>query len=531
MPSTALKLFLYIWFYKNLVKSIMKKIFISLMLATCSMVVYAQSGSLDNTFNGNGIVTGNYTSGNNSADAMVIQPDGKIIVAGGTGTATNIKVGVSRHNADGTLDTTFATGGKMDFSSGWVKSFILDIKLQQDGKIVMGGYRWNNSTGDFIMVRLNPNGSFDTTFGTNGIAIIDGGQTEVAESFDIDSNGDYIISGYVEDDFAMAKVKSNGTIDTNFGNSGWVITPFSDFATYSFDTLISKIDGRIFLAGMLINGYENKYEYAIAAYRPNGTLDTSFGDEGKLNFHVGIDNDFGKQILQLDNGQILFAGHSWYATSPLRYEVAVVRLNANGSFDNTYGTNGIFKTRLVQNGTSYLTGIVLQKDEKLVLTASANEGNDYNFGLARVNPNGTLDTTFGQGGKVFTHIPTSTYGESYNVGLQPDGKIIVSGDTELPGSPIQYFIARFNDKVLAVQDTDNTLVQLYPNPATDHINLDFGKSGKEYEVEIYNMVGQKVMTATVANKSTLNVSSLVKGSYFVRLNGEGKTTTLQFIKK
>lgn len=509
----------------------MKKTFITLMLAACSLVLQAQSGSLDNTFNGNGIVTGSYTSGNNSADAMAIQPDGKIIVAGGTGTASSIKVGVSRHNSDGTLDSTFGTAGKMDFSSGWIKSFVKDIKIQQDGKIVMGGYRWNNSTGDFLMVRLNANGSFDTTFGTNGIAIIDGGQTEVAESFDIDSNGDYMISGYIEDDFAMAKVKSDGTLDTNFGNSGWVITPFSDYASYSFDTLVSDIDGRIFLAGMLLNGYENKYEYAIAAYLPNGTLDTTFGDQGKLHFNVGTDNDFGMRILQLKNGQILFGGHSWYATSPLRYELAVARLNADGRFDNTYGTNGIFKTRLVGNGTSYFAGMALQENDKLVITGSANEGNDYNFGLARVNPNGALDTTFGQGGKVFMQIPTSTYGESYNVGIQADGKIVVSGDTELPGLPIQYFIARFNDKVLAVQNTDNTLVQLYPNPATDHINLDFGKSGKEYEVEIYNMVGQKVMTAKASNKSAINVSSLVQGNYVLTMKSGGNTKTIQFIKK
>lgn len=509
----------------------MKKTFISFMFATCSMVVNAQSGSLDNTFNGNGIVTGNYTSGNNSADAMVIQPDGKIIVAGGTGLASSVKIGVSRYNADGSLDTSFAVNGKRDFSSGWIKSFVKDIKLQQDGKIVMGGYRWNNSTGDFIMVRLNPDGSFDTTFGTNGIAIIDGGQTEVAESFDIDSNGDYIISGYIEDDFAMAKVKSNGTLDIDFGNGGWVITPFSDFASYSHDTIVSSIDGRIILGGMILDGYQNKYEYALAVYLSNGNLDTTFGDQGILHFHVGTDNDFGMRILQLNNGQILIGGHSWYATSPLRYEVAVARLNANGSLDTTYGTNGIFKARLVANGTSYLSGMTLQDDGKLVLTATANEAGDYNFGLARATANGQLDTTFGQGGKIFTHIPNSTYGESYNVGIEPDGKIVVSGDTELPGLPIQYFIARYNDKNLAVQNVESTVAQLYPNPATDYINLDFEKSGKEYNVEIYNMVGQKVMTATVSTKSTINVSSLVKGSYFVRLNDGTKATTLQFIKK
>lgn len=114
---------------------------------------------------------------------------------------------------------------------------------------------------------------------------------------------------------------------------------------------------------------------------------------------------------------------------------------------------------------------------------------------------------------------------------QQDGKIVVSGDTELPGSPIQYFVARYNDKALAVQNVDNNAAQLYPNPATDYINLDLAKAGKEYDAEIYNMAGQKVMTAKVTNKSTLNISLLATGSYFVNLTHDGTTTTLRFIKK
>lgn len=508
----------------------MKKTFISFMFVTCSMFINAQSGTLDTSFNGTGIVTGNYTSGNNSADAMVIQPDGKIVIAGATGVASSIKVGVSRYNPDGTLDTTFGVNGKISFSSGWIKSFIKDIDVLPDGKIVMAGYRWDNTTGDAIMARVNPDGSFDNTFGTNGVAIIDGGQTEVVESFAITDNGDYIISGYVDDHFAMAKVKSNGSVDIDFGNGGWVVTPFEDFASYSHDTTISS-DGRIVLGGMILDGYQNKFEYALAAYHPDGTLDTIFGTGGKVHFHVGTDNDFGMKIIQLKNGQILIGGHSWYATAPLRYELAVAKLNVDGSFDTTYGTNGIFKTRLVTNGESYMADMALQTDGKLVLTGTANEGNTYNFGVARVTANGQLDTTFGQGGKIFTHIPNSTYGESYNLGIQQDGKIVVSGDTELPGSPIQYFVARYNDKALEVQNVDNNAAQLYPNPATDYINLDLAKAGKEYDAEIYNMAGQKVMTAKVTNKSTLNISSLATGSYFVNLIHDGTTTTLRFIKK
>ena len=127
----------------------MKKTFISFMLLTGSLFLQAQSGDLDATFNGNGVAIGNYTEDNNSADAMVVQADGKIVVAGGTGYASNIEIGVSRLNTDGTVDTTFGTDGVTLINSGWIKSFVYDMDVQPDGKIVLAGYRWNNETGDF----------------------------------------------------------------------------------------------------------------------------------------------------------------------------------------------------------------------------------------------------------------------------------------------------------------------------------------------------------------------------------------------
>ncbi|WP_027378041.1 T9SS type A sorting domain-containing protein [Kaistella palustris] len=510
----------------------MKKTFISFMFATCGLFLNAQSGSLDNSFNQTGILSGNYSTGNNSGDALAVQPDGKIIVAGATGSSSAIKVGVNRHNADGSLDTTFGTNGKISFSSGWIKSFVKEIVVQPDGKIVLAGYRWDDSTGDFVLVRLNPDGSFDNTFGTAGIAIIDGGQTEVSESFAMTNEGDFILSGYVNDHFSMAKVKSDGTIDTAFGTDGWVITEFGQLASYSKSIAITS-EGRIILGGMILDVFENKFKYGIAAYHPDGTIDTSFGEDGKLNFHVGPenDNDFGVKVIALKDGKILIGGHSWYATQPLRYELVVARLNADGSFDSTYGTDGFFRTRLVENGESYLADMALQADGKLVLAGAANQGSAYDSGLARVTADGHLDASFGDKGKVFLHIAGTTYSEIYKVILQPDGKIMVSGDMAPAGSPVQYFLARFLDKTLAVQNASTAAAQLYPNPASDQLHFNFEKSGKEHDAEIYNMAGQKVMTAKVSSKSSLNISKLAVGSYIVNLMSDGKLTTLRFIKK
>ena len=499
------------------------------MLLTGSLFLQAQSGDFDPTFNGNGVVIGNYTEDNNSADAMAIQADGKILVSGGTGIASNIQIGVSRFNTDGSLDTTFGNDGVTIISSGWVKSFVYDMEVQPDGKIVLAGYRWNNTTGDFLMVRLNEDGSMDDSFGTNGIAIIDDGETEVAESFTILPDGKFIISGYVHDDFTMVRINHDGSVDTTFGNNGWVRTEFDEGSSFSFETTVNA-DGRIVLGGMAL-GYDNVYKYAAAAYHADGTLDTSFGTNGKVVFNVGDSNDFGISLIQLEDGKILFGGHSYYGYSPLRYELAVVKLNADGSFDTSYGNNGVFKARLVENGESYFADMVLQPDGKLVITGTANESGVYSYGITRVTADGQLDTTFGENGKVVSYIDIND-SESFNIALQTDGKILVSGDTYPQNNTAQFFIARYlNDVQMSVQDLDNSTFSLYPNPASQQINLAWTNSNKEYQVEIFNVLGQKVLTSKALNKSSIDVSSLAVGTYFVRLTNEGKATTLRFIKK
>ena len=125
------------------------------------------------------------------------------------------------------------------------------------------------------------------------------------------------------------------------------------------------------------------------------------------------------------------------------------------------------------------------------------------------------------------------YSISKNIALQSDGKIVVAGDA-MPfngAGPAQFFIARYLNPLLAVQNVKNATAALYPNPASDQSTIEWKGSNKEYQAEIYNMVGQKVLTSKVSNKSAINVSSLLKGNYIVKLSSEGEATTLQFIKK
>lgn len=505
----------------------MRKIFTSLALVAAPLLLQAQSGTLDLSFNGNGISVSNYTNQNNSADAMAIQADGKIVVAGATGTSTNAEMGVTRFNTDGSIDTTFGENGKVHISTSFIKSFVMDMTIQADGKIVLAGYQWNNTTGDFVMVRLNEDGSFDNSFGTNGIAIIDGGKTEVAESILPLENGKFLIGGYINDQFGIARVNSDGSLDTSFGADGWVETNVS-VLSYG-NTLSINSDGRILFTGSVI-GTDNTWQVGVAAYDENGNIDSSFGDGGIKTFHFGTDNDFSASSIQLNDGKILIGGHSWYETQPLRYEIAIAKLNADGSFDTSYGTNGISKFRWVADNENYFTDMVLQNDGKLVVTGRTVTPVDLDLALARLNADGQLDSSFGTAGITITDIDLSV-DTANNILLQTDGKIVVSGDTVPEGELTQIFAARYTNELMGTQDFTTTEVSLYPNPATQEINIEWSNTTKEYKVEIYNLTGQKLKTTQLQNKGKINVSSFAVGTYFMKLTADGKTSVVKFIKK
>lgn len=489
----------------------------------------AQSGALDTGFGQNGFVVDSFSSDYDAAERVIVQPDGKIIIMGDTGMGSVQKMAIARYNADGSPDTSFANDGKLVFNVSFPKILGNDIALQSDGKIILGGYQWNDVTGDFVLVRLLADGSFDSSFGNDSIAILDNGMAEIGNSIHLQNDGKIIIAGDSQDQFTMARVNSDGSIDSTFGQSGWIRTSFPVWS-YGKDVHVND-SGEILLTGMTIDGYDD-WKIALAKYRADGSLDTVFGNSGTLIVAVGNDYDYGIRSFLLDDGKILVGSHSYFGTQPLRYEVVIAQLNADGSFDSNYGTDGKTKIRWTENGENYLNDMVLQDDGKLILAGRNSDASGDYFSMAKLDENGTLDTSFGVDGKVSGNIG-NTADTATSIALQPDGKVVITGYTTNFSDPTQFFIARYSNETLSVDDFAKAELHLYPNPATEEIHLEWNHAKfAEAVYEIFDSTGRRILTSSqTGNAKTITISNLASGVYTLKLTSGNKNLTRKFIKK
>ena len=399
----------------------------------------ALSGSLDTTFGTGGIVTTAIGSYDAYAYALGIQSDGRILAAGYSSNGSNYDFALVRYNTNGSLDTTFGTGGIVTTPVGSGNAIANALGLQSDGRIVAAGSSYNGSNYDVTLVRYNTNGSLDTTFGTGGIVTTPMGSHDAyAYALGIQSDGRIVAAGYSSNgsnyDFALVRYNTNGSLDTTFGTGGIVITPMGSGYDIA-NALGLQSDGRIVVAGSSYNG--SNYDFALVRYNTNGSLDTTFGTGGIVTTLIGVGDS---EVLALgiqSDGRIVAAGKSPDGSNN---DFALVRYNTDGSLDTTFGTGGIVITP-VGSGCDYANALGIQSDGKIWAAGKSFNGSRYNFTLVRYNTDGSLDTTFGTSGTVTT--PIGNY-DSYAIalGTQSDGKILAAGSSD-NGSNINFALVSY----------------------------------------------------------------------------------------
>ena len=404
-----------------------------------SQVAQAAAGDLDPTFGTGGMATTDINHSTDIANAVAVQADGKLVVVGQTykqNDFSNEDFVVTRYNPDGTLDTTFGRGGKVRTDFPGLAAVPSSVVIQPDGKIVVAGGAFPLFTfaGNFEVVRYNPNGSLDRSFGNGGIVTTTFPEGSYASDVALAPDGKIIAAGTVfvdfipgessNTDFALARYNPDGSPDTTFGNGGQVSTDFVGLEDDAFSVLIQP-DGKIVAVGSA-NNPATYYDFAAVRYLSNGTIDTTFGVAGKVSTDFGDQNfDRARSAVLQPNGGIVAAGFAISQNGGVQ-NFAVARYTSSGILDTTFSGDG--KTQIdFGDCCQSANKVLLQSDGKIVTVGYANtEDSDSDFLLARLNPRGSLDASFGVGGKVRTSFGDLNGGAN-GAALQSDGKIVAVG--------------------------------------------------------------------------------------------------------
>jgi uncharacterized delta-60 repeat protein len=478
-------------------KTIMISIISLILLLAFSKNSYPQAGQLDNTFGQGGIVTTALNvNGKSQINSIAMQSDGKLIAAGVSNNGTNADFTIARYNPDGSLDNSFGINGIVITQIGDTNECIQSVKIQTDGKIITGGYSIKDSVNDFALVRYNPDGSLDSEFGTNGIVttqvgdkddkifsialqsdgkIVAGGcyidssywsfavvrynpdgslddsfgtngivttsigpRHDVINTVLIQPDGKIVAVGYSNNgddyDFAVARYNTNGFLDDGFGTHGIVTTPIGTGHDAAYPAVLQS-DGKIIAACYSRN--DNGEDFALARYNPNGTLDNTFGENGKVITQVGTSQDRIYSLAIQNDGKIVAAGHSYSTT----HDFAVARYNMDGSLDESFGSNGISITP-VGTLADIAFSVLIQSDGKIVAAGYSVQNGKNNFAVVRYDEDGINDNSFGEYGIVITPVGIEA-SKAYSVKIQNDGKIIAAGYT-LIDSNYNFAVVRFN---------------------------------------------------------------------------------------
>lgn len=386
-----------------------------------SLARYNVDGTPDATFGGGGFVTTQIGQLGGGANDVAVQSDGKIVTAGSTAYFfDDSKFAVVRTNADGTPDMSFGIGGTVITTVG-VSGVAKAAMVQNDGKIVVAGLSGDGQDANFALVRYDAGGALDMNFGSGGKVITqvagDENADDYAQAVALQSDGKIVVAGntYPYPAFALARYNSDGTLDTGFGSGGKVLTRFDRDNASAYAVTIQS-DGKIILAGST-NAVYGSYDFALARYNSDGTLDTSFGIGGKVVTAVSDGGDIAHAITIQSDGKIITVGES-------SGRFALARYNIDGSLDTSFGNGGTVVTYL--NGSAYAYAVALQNNGRIVATGYRQTSQSiYDFAMTRYNADGSLDTSFHGDGRFMT--PLYYLYQAYAVAIQNDGRIVVAG--------------------------------------------------------------------------------------------------------
>ncbi len=518
----------------NLKTMKMKKLFsIAIGFSTLVIPTPATSQNfLDESFGINGIATFGLGISYEELSGMDIQTDGKIVAVGMDAEPDYNQAIVLRTMPDGSADNTFGSNGVVHIGAlaEDISTDLFDIRIAPDGKIVACGKTFEFGSA-YLVVRLLSDGTPDNSFGINGIVKFVADATAIytkSYSLDFQSDGSIVLAGELyqngDNDWegSVMKLNSDGSVDTSFGTGGAYILDPDDYE----DEIVSvAVDGqnRIVFTGKV---RESGDQFVVGRLTANGLPDASFGGIGYV---YAIDGGYGRDVIVTSTGDILAVGFSPYGGTG-EQDMVLVRFNDDGTLDNEFGEAGI-RFHELEPYTTLGYQVVEMPDGTYLMGSVFGDLNEYSeFMLTRYAVNGDLMTTFGNNGNVQTQGLEISADDLSGIGLvvQPDGKILLSSRTNATGNGDGIIVRFMGDAANAVNETGEQSVSLRPNPAKDVITI---KSSMPAEsVSILDVGGKLIFTQNMTS-NIIDITSLPAGIYSMRLTMSHESEVIRMFVK
>ena len=403
-------------------------------MATNSAPTLAITGTANDSFAGDAIVLTNL-GGIDQAFASVLQGDGKLIVVGRAFDAASGDFAVVRYNPDGSLDPTFGSAGTLTLDFNGALDEARGVLVQPGGGIVVVGSAFNPSTNrpEFALARFDSSGNLDASFGSAGkLSLSLTGNIDSAYAVAMQPNGSLLVAGEAANGFALTRFDSNGNLDLSYGQGdGIAVVPGFGGVAAGLKVVVQP-DGKAVVVGIGYVNTTNNYDVVVARFTADGVLDPSFSGDGFLTLDLsgGFNEDATSVILQPDGQIVVSAGPG---NSSNGFDFLLLRFNPDGTPDLSFGGgDGIASVDFAPFGQG--KSVVQQGDGKFIVSGTVGA----NFAMSRFTSNGILDTSFGSAGLVMTDLAAGSNDDATSMLLLPDGRILLTGTSNGDFALVRY---------------------------------------------------------------------------------------------
>lgn len=488
------------------------------------LLALAQAGTLDPAFGTGGIVTTDIQSHQDDLEAVAVQADGRIVAAGGTydvGAGIG-SISVVRYNADGTLDGSFGSGGEVITSTGAAYEQALDVELQTDGRIIVAG----SSDSRIILVRYMPDGSLDHSFDGDGIYLNTTWAGSMGYCLKLQPDGKILVGGVLNATGAFLRAciwrfNSDGSLDASFADAGYQAMDFpGDFER--FYGLALQGDGRIVAVGSTGNTMMDE-GLCVARLNSDGSPDGLFSGDGKYNTTIGSGAQLLSDLVVDEDEKITAVGCT---PSGGVGRMTVIQLLSDGTWDDAFNGDGKFISAYGYEDWGH--AIVREADGRVVIGGACTlSGSDLHYSVTRLNTDGTLDPAFDGDGVAIALAPGGI-GQSTCMALDGQGRIVQGGWSQPISGPDHTLMRWLNDQGNGVQEGLWGPGDLHcsPNPARsgEMVTCSFGNATPQEKtlLTLTDMAGKSsrgVQPVRAVAGWSLPVQGLVPGMYMLRTSG------------